>query len=662
MRVAVVLSLLVLSACASAPDEEDPEGEDHLEFRGIEKSHDLELRELVASDLKRYLANPRDSVLEDAVFRLKYHYRFEGYADIEVDYERTPTKVIFKIREGERLTLGRVHYEGNSVFSKETLKESRPKGFLGEGVPFSERLLVMVREEIIAGYRARGYIEADVNVEERRAPDDPGRVHVTFHISEGKQFTLAGIDGLPDDPELREKLLKSVDKPYRPATAEVLEATVIDHYRDHGHPYAQALASPKIDRATATARLELEIRPGPAARIGELRISGNGRTRDSFVKGRVDLETGEPYRATDLRRAEERLQKTALFRSARVSPGALKEDTGDLTVDIALEEKDPGEASIRGGYGSHEGLRAGADLGYTNLFGGAEMIRGGGTISPLGYRTDVELAFPFTMGTDLRPGVTSWLETREFPSFNSKSYGVVGELALPVTDQLLLRTGARYAIIRTSNVEPGVPPGDLLDFAYTALFGAATVDLVDNPRLPNKGLRVSAEVDWSPEGFHSDVVFVSASGRVTGFIPLPFDCVLASSFQGGIILPRGKTQEIPISLRYFAGGTTTVRGFQTDSVGSSVNGEPTGGEVLLSVQSEIRFPIWGDFHGAVFSDQGGVWFDHNRVALDETRWSVGLGLRYYTSAGAFVADLGWNPHREEGENAVEFHFSIGFPF
>jgi len=662
MRAALALSLALLAACSSAPEVDSPEGEDHLEFQGVPKDREVELRELVASDLKRYLQNPRETVLDDAVYRLKYHYQFDGYADVEVSYEMTAARVIFKVREGPRYTLGRVHFDGNSVFSDEELKGLRPKGVLGEAVPFSERLMVMIREEAVAAYRKKGYFEAEVEIEERRAPDDPGRVHVTFHVKEGRGFVLAGIDGVPDSEELRKALSEFPGRPYTPASPEVVEATVIDELRDHGHPFAQALATPKIDRETATVRLELEVLPGPAARIGSLRITGSRRTRDSFVESRADLQPGESYRASDLRRAEERLQKTQLFRAARVSPGTLKEETGELNVDVSLDEKDPGEFAIRGGYGTHEGLRAGADLAHTNLLGGAELLRVGGTVSTLGYRTDAELAFPYLLGTDFRPGFTSWLEDREFPTFDSRSYGVVGELAYPLMDQLVTRTGLRYAIIRTDNVEPGVPPGDLLDFAYTAVFWAFSADFVDNPRLPTSGIRASAEVDWSPEGFRSDVVFLSASGRVTAFIPLPLDLVLASSFQGGIILPRGKTQEIPISLRYFAGGATTVRGFELDSIGSSVNGEPTGGEVLLAVQSEIRFPLWGDFHGAVFSDQGSVWFDHNRVALDETRWSLGAGLRYYTAAGAFVADFGWNPHREPGERPMQFHFSIGFPF
>jgi outer membrane protein assembly complex protein YaeT len=665
MRSATALCLLLAAAgCSSAPDPSDPEGQEHLEFRGVEKSHEPELRELVAPDLRRYLEDPRDTVLDDAVFRLRYHYRFEGRADVQVEFERTPTKVIFKVQEGPRVTLGRVHFYDNTVFTSDELKAARPRGFLGEAVPFSDRLVTMLRDEVLAEYGKKGYIEAEVEVEQRRAPEDPGRVHLSFVLKEGRQFTLSGIDGILDEVALSEKLARFVLEPYTPSVSEEVEATIIDHYRDRGRPFAQAIAMPKIDRQAGRVWIELDVRPGREAKIGALRITGNLQARDSFVRQRADLEAGEPYRASDLRRAEKRLLDTQLFKSARVSPGTLQEATGELAIDVALEEKEAGEFALRGGWGSHEGPRGGADLSYMNLLGGAEMVRVGGTISPLGFRSDAELAFPYFLGTEFRPGVAAWIEDHQFPSFDTRSYGTLGSLGYRISDELGVSTGVRYSIIRTDNVDPAVPPGDLLDFAYTALFLSGTATFVDNPRLPTEGIVASAEVDWSPQSLRSDVVFVSASGRVSGYVPLPWDLVLASSFQGGIIVPRGSTEEIPISLRYFAGGETTVRGFRRDRVGSQVGGQPTGGEVYMAVQTELRFPIWGDVHGAVFTDQGGVWFDHNHVAIDESRWSVGIGLRYYTAAGAFVIDLGWNPHpnREIGEKSFDPQFSIGFPF
>ena len=100
----------------------------------------------------------------------------------------------------------------------------------------------------------------------------------------------------------------------------------------------------------------------------------------------------------------------------------------------------------------------------------------------------------------------------------------------------------------------------------------------------------------------------------------------------------------------------------TAVLGPEVDDEATGGQLFMAVQAELRFPIWEGLHGAVFHDRGGVWFEAHDFDVDDTRWSVGAGIRYYTPAGALVLDVGWNPDREERESAVEAHVSIGFPF
>ena len=353
---------------------------------------------------------------------------------------------------------------------------------------------------------------------------------------------------------------------------------------------------------------------------------------------------------------------TSLFSTVEVNPGPIQEDTGRVPVDIKVEERDPGEVALRLGYGTLDGPRAGADFRYADLLGGAELFRVGGTVSRYGYRAEAELASRFILGSDFRPSVSGYYENERYPSFEAVGYGQVASLSYPVLEKVEASLGVRHAVIRTKSVESGVPPGDLLDFAYTAPFLSAAWDERDSPLLPTRGFILDGRLEWSGHAFSPDIQFLNASGRGTTLFPLPWNLVLALSLQGGVIAPLGATEVIPVSLRYFAGGTSTVRGFEFASLGPKVNGNATGGEAFLALQTEVRFPIWGDLHGAVFTDRGGVWEDYRRVDLSEIRYSVGTGLRYYTPAGAIVTDVAWNPDRKPGERGWEFHFSIGFPF
>jgi len=656
-------ALLALAACSSDEEQDDSELKDKVTFEGAENKSEGDLRDIIRSDLRRYEAERRPTALDDAAYRIEYHYRLDGFDRVKVTPSVKGDRVLFKIEEGPRIRLGHVRFEGSTVFRGEALRELVPGKFLGDPPPYSLRLVLMIEDGLIAAYKMKGY--ADVAVSRRLStdPDKEGRISVWFTIDEGHPYQVTEIRGLPsDDKVLLLKTAEYVGRPFTPGTGESLEATIIDHYRDHGHPFATARTKPTVDRETGSVIFEADVRPGPGVRVGDKVIRGAVWSRSSFVETRADIEAGKEFRASDLRRAEERLIATNVYRRARVSPGPFQEESGTVPIEIELEERETGEASLRGGYGSFEGLRLGSDLTGVNIWGGAETIRVGGSFSKVGIRGDAELGIPYLFGSDLRLGVNTYYDSREYPSYDARARGYVLSFSYPLLVNLTATTGIRHAIIQTSNVDPSVPPGDLLDFNYTAVFLAPTFDLRDSALNPTQGILVTSEFSTSPSTSLSDVQFWSARGRFSYFFPFPAGIVFATSFQGAIIAPIKDTDTIPIALREFAGGTNSVRGFKFESIGPKANGAPTGGEVSLSLQSEIRFPLWGNLQGALFSDQGGVWFERTRVNLSELRYSVGAGLRFVTPAGALVADVGVNPHTKSGEHPVELHLSVGFPF
>jgi outer membrane protein assembly complex protein YaeT len=648
-----------LLACAapSAPLEENG-----VVFQGAEAFSRGELLDVVRNDLERYRADPRPSPLDDAAFRLIHHYQIAGYATVSVQFDVEDGRVVFRIREGPRYALGRVRFRGNDAFSDDELRAALPTPLLGGALPYTGATVEMLVAEVRAAYLERGHL--DVFVDDPKLEVDPQehRVDVTVRIREGPRYRFAGFVGVESHPELAEVLRKPAGEYYAASLPGRAEAAAADFFRERGHPFVRVGAEAKVDRGTASAAVALRIEPGPSARVAGVRIVGAERVREGFVRARADLEVGEPFRASDLREAEERLMRTGLFRTVHVSPGAFQEGTGDLVVDVALEEAPAGEAAFLAGYASLDGPRVGVEGSYRNLLGGSEFVRLAGTVSLLGFRGEAEAGVSYLLGTDLRPGVSAYYEDREFPSFEAISYGGAVSLSYPLLAELQATGGARYARIRTVEVDPKLPPEELLDFNYVAMFLQLTWDRRDHRVLPTRGFLLSGLGELSDKSFGSDVQFLRGSGRAVVLVPLPWDLVWATSLQGGVIAPIDGTDQIPIALRYFAGGTSTVRGFRADTLGPQADGEPLGGEAFLALQTELRFPIWRELHGAIFTDRGGVWFKRGEIDLDDTRYSVGAGLRYYTPAGAFVVDAAWNPHPEEDERPVEVHASIGFPF
>lgn len=648
----LVAALLLPAACSSVPPGAD---DPRFQFPGASAIAEKDLRILVASDLRRWLEQPRPAPLQDAVFRMVSAYSLEGRPGTQIDVEETPDLVVFRIQEAPRRLLGRVRFSGNRRIRDDELEEIEPGALPGQEIPFSERLVARMRVALLGLYRSRGHLDVRIRFTSAAEGD---RMQVSFQIEEGPEYVLRAVDGLP--PGLRKVVDDLLQRPYAAGTEELIESRVIDAWREQGRPYPRAKATALFDRESGDVRVTVEAGEGPAAVLGEIEVKGEGRTRDGFVRDRAGLEAGVEYQASKLAEAERRLMSTGLFQSARLEPGEVRD--GRVPVLAIVEEREPGEVALRAGYGTLDGERIGADVSYDNLFGGAEFVRLGGTLGRFGRRADAEAALRYFQGTDFRPGVAGFYEVREYPSFRAVSYGGEVSLAYDFGGGVLATTGLLHSVIHTRDVEVGVPPGDLLDFEYTAAFASASWDARDVPHLPTRGTFLGGRVEWSDRPLETELRFMKVEGRAAVYLPLPWDLVAAAGIQGGRIRPIDETVEIPIALRYFAGGISTVRGFEFASIGPVVDGEATGGEVYVGLQSELRFPIWAGLHGAVFSDRGAVWFEAKDVDADELRWSVGAGLRYYTPAGALVTDVGWNPSREEGESAVELHLSIGFPF
>ena len=121
--------------------------------------------------------------------------------------------------------------------------------------------------------------------------------------------------------------------------------------------------------------------------------------------------------------------------------------------------------------------------------------------------------------------------------------------------------------------------------------------------------------------------------------------------------------EVPLPERFFAGGSSSQRGFPDNQAGPRdlITGFPIGGTALLLNNVELRFPLIGDnlrgviFHdaGNVYSQLGKVSFRYNQKDITDFDYMVhalGFGIRYRTPVGPIRVDFGYalNPPRFSG--------------
>lgn len=177
-------------------------------------------------------------------------------------------------------------------------------------------------------------------------------------------------------------------------------------------------------------------------------------------------------------------------------------------------------------------------------------------------------------------------------------------------------------------------------------------------------------------------------------IPTGVRTTLAYRLLAGIGSTYGNSlhTSMPFDRLYFAGGSNSMRGWQPRTLGPGGVPYPEDalypsqmGNMKLETNLEWRFPVWGVFRGAIFSDLGNVWIVGNKSQNPpESIFSVkdfykqlalnsGLGLRLDMGIFLFRLDLGiqiHDPSKPSGKRWIQsltsrqctLSFGAGLPF
>ena len=130
----------------------------------------------------------------------------------------------------------------------------------------------------------------------------------------------------------------------------------------------------------------------------------------------------------------------------------------------------------------------------------------------------------------------------------------------------------------------------------------------------------------------------------------------------------GGTTELPIFKNYFAGGPTSVRGYQSYSLGPrDSTGDPIGGNAKVVANAELYFPspLYTDtMRFLTFFDAGSVFDTEGGKGLDtsEFRYSAGVGLAWLSPVGAITMSFAQPLKKDSQDEPEQFQFTFGTTF
>src|SRR5690606_36790569 len=161
------------------------------------------------------------------------------------------------------------------------------------------------------------------------------------------------------------------------------------------------------------------------------------------------------------------------------------------------------------------------------------------------------------------------------------------------------------------------------------------------------------ELRAAKDGVFSDADLIHANAMLKGLTTL-FD---RHRFLGRVQLGGNWTNEytnVPPSLRYFAGGDQSVRGYDYQSMSpTNSDGDRIGGRYQFAVSAEYQYSLTEKWRVAPFMDQGNAFNSADYLSLKSC---VGMGVRWVSAVGTIRLDLA---HPLDDDGGVRLHFSMG---
>ena len=415
------------------------------------------------------------------------------------------------------------------------------------------------------------------------------------------------------------------------------------------------------------------VEPGPRVDLGPIRISGLQRMNEGFVRQRLLIAQGQLYSPAAIEAARQDLASLGVFSSVRTQLGddpdtPVLDTEGQLPVRIDVTERPLRTLRLSGGYSTDLGAEMAASWQHHDLFGNAENLLlsasangGGSALRAPGYVTKAVLTLPDTGARDQSLILGLGALSQSLDAYDIQAVTANARLERRISTRWKIGVGLGFAQERVTQ------QGVLRDYSLLDLPMTATYDSTDDLLNPTQGVRVATTVTPTRSIARPATDFtllqVSGSGYVDfgGFWGEAGRSVLA--MRGLVGEAAGATQfQLPPDRRFYAGGSTTVRGYKYQSVGPQfANHNPEGGTTVAAGSLEFRQRILEDYGAVAFIDAGQVDVSGSPFS-GAWHMGAGVGARYYTAIGPIRLDVAVPLQRLPGGDAFELYLGIGQAF
>jgi len=405
-----------------------------------------------------------------------------------------------------------------------------------------------------------------------------------------------------------------------------------------------------VDPETFTAEVVLRMTSGPRFRFGEITMDYAGWVDPDILAPSITFEPGEPYHSSYLRRLQSELSGTTYFANVEVIPRRdLADDELRVPIEVRTWPRKTQRWEVGLGYGTDTGprIRLATEFRRLNRRGQYADLdaRISTTEQSLTARYNIPVGFPDPSLWTVtgRYGNIDWVTSNSLQGIVGLSFA---HLRGPVREVLTLRyQHDDFSVAADTAVSNLTQP-----------VAAWTWFAADDQIYATRGVGGNLELRGAVDGIASSASFFRALTSLKTIFPL-------ASRTRGIVradigyLGTSQFNGLPPSIRFFAGGDRSIRGYEYQSLGPlDADGLVTGGNTLAVGSVEVDYRLFKKWSVALFLDAGNAFTDFQGKVMVGT----GFGLHWISPVGLIRIDAGFGLDKEG--SPFRLHLGIGPDF
>ncbi|WP_269533201.1 outer membrane protein assembly factor BamA [Chitinimonas sp. BJYL2] len=671
----------------------------------IEGAKEFEEDQLLKALRENGLAESRtfdQALLGAAEQELKKQYYSRGKYSVRIStkvtrFERNRVGVSFEISEGLAATIKQINLVGNEKFAEKELRNNFQLdtggwfSWFSKNDQYSKPKMQSDIEALRSYYLDNGYLEFNIDSQQVALSDDKKDIFLTVNLSEGEQYKVSDIkfagDLIVPEEELRKLVNIKPGEVFSRAKINAASTAISDRLADEGYAFANVNAVPEVNRDKFEAAFTFYVDPGRKTYVRRVNISGNSRTRDEVIRREMRQLEAAPYAGWKIKRSKERLDLLNYFDDVSIDTPLVADSSDQVDVNVSLKEKQTGNIQVGAGYSQADGTVLSGSIAQANIFGSGKYLKLEVNTSKSSRVYAMSFTNPYATPDGVARGFDIYKRRYE-PSNNvvgtylNDTTGGGLRWSVPINEYDGINFGvsgerSKLTVFSFSPVSYINFVNKYGDTNLTFLGNAGWArDTRDSGLFPTRGKLITVGAEAGLPG--GSIKYYKITAQQQWFYPLSKNFTALWNLEAGYGAGYSG-QKLPFYANFFAGGVSSVRGYESSSLGpraSVVNADGTtsfttdivGGNRRLVNNFELILPVPGmkqtekSVRLSAFIDGGTVWAEGDKARFGDMRYSTGLSFSWLAPVGPMKFSYAKPLNAKPGDRVERFQFSLGQTF